>query len=63
MPKPTDESMMVGSGESTFNSQQTAKEKAAAMADPGPLGLGGGLGAGLGVQNAGTGSLGIEFTA
>ena len=34
------------------------------MADPGPLGLGGGLGAGLGVQNNNFGGgLGIEFTA
>jgi len=33
------------------------------MADPGPLEIGGGLGAGLGVKNTIGGSLGIEFTA
>jgi hypothetical protein len=63
LPKAGDEMLMVGAGDVvTFKATHAVTERQAAMADPGPLGVGGGLGAGLGVAAA-TGKVGIEFTA
>ena len=63
VPKARDETRMGGAGdEGDFKSQRTIDERKAAMADPGPLGVGGGLGAGLGVGPTEKGT-GIEYTA